>query len=148
MLQHPGACTLKIIRKVQVIVYTRTPDVAVLLLRRPPERGHIWQPVTGKLESADPGFAEGARRELLEETGIDGAGRVIETAVEFRFKKKDQDVVERVMGVELAGQLPVRISAEHVEYAWLPRAEALDRLYWDINKEGVRQVLDATLRKA
>ena len=86
MRGHPWVCTFKMIRKVQVIVYTRTPDVAVLLLRRPPEHGHIWQPVTGKLEPDDPGFAEGARRELLEETGIDAAGRVIETDLEFRFQ--------------------------------------------------------------
>ena len=136
------------IRKVQVIVYTRTPDVAVLLLRRGPERGHIWQPVTGKLEPDDAGPVDGARRELLEETGIDGVVRVIEPDLEFRFRKEDQDVVERVIGVELAGQLPVRLSAEHVEYAWVQEAEAVDRLYWDINKEGVRQVLDAALGNA
>ena len=142
MLRRP----LKMIRKVQVIVYTRAPEVAVLLLRRGPERGHVWQPVTGKLEPTDPGFAEGARRELMEETGIDRVVRVIETDLEFRFRKNGQDVVERVIGMELAGELPIRLSAEHVEYAWMQEAEALDRLYWDINKEGLRQVLDAAPR--
>ena len=134
------------IRKVQVIVYTLTPKVAVLLLRRGPERDHIWQTVTGSLEPDDEGFAEGARRELLEETGIETAANIIEIGLEFRFKKKNECIVERVIGVELTGRVPVRLSEEHVEYAWLGEAEALERLYWSTNKEGVRQVLNAALR--
>jgi len=134
------------IRKVQVIVYTLTPNVAVLLLRRGPERDHIWQTVTGSLEPDDEGFTEGARRELLEETGIETAANIIEIGLEFRFKKKNECIVERVIGVELTGRVPVRLSEEHVEYAWLGEAEALERLYWSTNKEGVRHVLDAALR--
>ncbi|HSN69507.1 MAG TPA: lipoyl(octanoyl) transferase LipB [Thermoanaerobaculia bacterium] len=48
----------------------------VLLLRRHPDRGEFWQPVTGRIEPGEtPG--EAARRELAEETGCDATPREI-----------------------------------------------------------------------
>ena len=129
------------IRKVQVIVYLRKPQLLVLLLWRPPERGHIWQPVTGKIEPEDEDFVEAGRREVLEETGIGQVARVLDPATEFRFGKNNQEVVEHLVGIELESPPPVHLSDEHIDYAWLEPPEALDRLHWEINKEGLRKIL-------
>ena len=47
-----------------------TPALDVLLIRRTGGEGH-WQSVTGSKDALDEPFAETARREVAEETGID-----------------------------------------------------------------------------
>jgi 8-oxo-dGTP pyrophosphatase MutT (NUDIX family) len=138
----------KVKRKVQIVVFTRTPETRVLILRRPPDRGSIWQPVTGNVDSRDLSLVEAARRELSEETGITQVRAIRDTGVDFHFRKGDADVVERLIAVETPGIMDVVISDEHVAAAWLPADAALDRMEWETNREGVRRVLtDPTDRR-
>ena len=127
------------ILKVQVIVYCPEPELMFLLLRRGPERGRIWQPVTGKVEPGDADLAAAAARELAEETGIEGA-RLFDTGVEFRFEKDGGTVAERLFRAELDAPEPVRLSGEHVEYAWRDAGEAAVLLDWPIHRTGVDRV--------
>lgn len=53
-----------------VLVVIHTPALDVLLIRRTGGEGH-WQSVTGSKDTLDEPFAETARREVAEETGID-----------------------------------------------------------------------------
>eukprot|EP01042_Synura_sphagnicola_P018610 gene18611-biopygen18405 len=53
-----------------VLVVIHTPALEVLLIRRTGGEGH-WQSVTGSKDALDEPFAETARREVAEETGID-----------------------------------------------------------------------------
>lgn len=123
-------------------MYTRHPRLQILVLRRPPSRGHIWQPVTGNVDPSDNSLVEAARRELAEETGIGHPLDVVDTQVDFTFQRGRAEVRERLIGVETGGPEDVVLSDEHVDYAWLPPDEAARRLEWEIHREGVRCVID------
>ena len=53
-----------------VLVVIHTPALDVLLIRRTGGEGH-WQSVTGSKDALEEPFAETARREVAEETGMD-----------------------------------------------------------------------------
>jgi 8-oxo-dGTP pyrophosphatase MutT (NUDIX family) len=127
--------------KVQVIVYCRTPEIRILLLQRPEDRGHVWQPVTGNMEPQDGHYVHAARRELEEETGISDVLHLVETGLEFHFQKDGRPVREYLVGAEVARFHAVRLSEEHVAFAWLSPSEAEARLTWDIHREGIQAVL-------
>ena len=57
---------------VSVLVVIHTPDLHVLVMERADHPG-FWQSVTGSCETLDEPLADTARREALEETGIDAA---------------------------------------------------------------------------
>lgn len=128
-------------RKVQVIVFTRQPDLLVLMLRRPIDRDHIWQPVTGNVDDSDTSFKNTARRELVEETGIVNLVEVIDMNFDFQFKKGTARILERLIAAEIRAPVPIVLSSEHVDYAWLSPDDAVERLEWKSNKEGVRRVI-------
>ncbi len=110
-------------------------DGRVLLLRRTPQRGGFWQPVTGRIEAFEEPVAA-ARRELLEETGAD----VEVTPLGYRhgFAIEPGLVREAVPGVMVAeetafaARLPpgfaCRLSDEHTEHAWFTREDAQEKL--------------------
>lgn len=130
------------IRKVQVIVYTRGPHPEILLLKRPPERGSIWQPVTGKVEPEDADTLATARRELAEETGIRAVEAMEDLDCEFRFSKKGTPVSERLLAARVGAGVPVTLSSEHVDFAWFSPENARDRLDWDIHRQGLGRLLE------
>ena len=53
-----------------MLVVVHTPALEVLLIERADKPGY-WQSVTGSLDTPDEPLATTARREVLEETGID-----------------------------------------------------------------------------
>jgi dATP pyrophosphohydrolase len=127
--------------KVQVVVLLRCPRPEVLLLKRPPELGSIWQPVTGSLEPQDTTVLAGARRELLEETGIHHVDALEDMHYEFRFEKPNAEFREHLVAAELVQKPQIVLSSEHIEFEWLDPARALQRVAWDSNRHCIERVL-------
>jgi dATP pyrophosphohydrolase len=114
---------------VLVIVYT-TPGEVLMLQRVEP--ADFWQSVTGSLRWGETAAAA-ARRELLEETGIDQ--EPLDCRLSNRFpihpawlRRYAPDVtcnLEHVFRVECPVRPAVTLNPhEHSSYRWLPRAAA------------------------
>lgn len=145
----------KIPESVLVVVYT--PALDVLLLRRvqdAPEGGPFWQSVTGSKDFPSEAWAETARREAWEETGIradDEAAVLDDWALEnvytiypqwqHRYAPGVWRNVERVFGLCVAHKPAVRLSPqEHSAYCWLPWRAAAQRCYSASNAEAILQL--------
>jgi 8-oxo-dGTP pyrophosphatase MutT (NUDIX family) len=119
-------------RYVQVHVHRRCGEgTEYLLLRRAedePLHPGLWQMVTGTLEPDERALAC-ARRELLEETGIE-PNRLVVVPYVASFFSPVEDAVHMipVFAAEAAGDAPVRLSREHQDFIWLPYSEARKRL--------------------
>jgi lipoyl(octanoyl) transferase len=128
-----------------VSVVPIAPDGRVLILRRGPDRGGFWQPVTGRLEPGEePGAA--AARELREETGFDlpvwPLGYVHAFALSPDVNRVRDGALVIVEETAFAAAVPradaPRLSEEHAEFAWLPQDEALGRLPFAGLRKAVR----------
>lgn len=147
---------------VSVLVVIHTRDLRVLILERADRAAH-WQSVTGSLDALDEAPVEAARREVLEETGIDAAhdGQLVDWnhAIEYtiyahwrhRYAPDVTRNVEHWFGLTLPDDFPerdrVRVAArEHLQYAWLPFREAAARCFSPSNAEAILQLPDRCQR--
>lgn len=131
---------------VLVLVHTRSGEV--LLLERALRPG-FWQSVTGSVDQMDEPLESAARREVLEETGIDAAsGRLARWNVVYTFEIYAQwrsrfapgvlHNVEHVFALELTERLPVRLAPdEHIAYGWLPWREAAAKCFSWSNRDAI-----------
>lgn len=136
-----------------VLVVIHTPDLQVLMLERA-DRPGFWQSVTGSLDAPDEPLAETARREVLEETGIDIAavdGRLLDWQLRnvyeiypvwrHRYAPGVTHNTEHVFGLTVPAGTPVRLAPrEHLQYRWLPWREAADLCFSPSNAEAVLQL--------
>jgi len=117
-----------------------------LLLKRTPERGGYWQPITGSVESTDASLNDAAYREMLEETGIgkEGVIRVIENVHVFTWIDEGETKTEHVFCFEVAPDAKVRLDVnvckEHDEYKWVAFEEALKQIEYDTQKDAFRKL--------
>jgi len=137
----------KIPVSVLVVIYTQKLDV--LLLERADHPG-FWQSVTGSCDTPDEPLMVTAQREVMEETGIDAS------AYELRdwHLQNQYDIYERwrhryppgtlrntehVFGLKVPTTLAVKLSArEHLNYLWLPWAEAAEKCFSTSNKAAIQ----------
>ena len=125
---------------VEAYVFVAAP-ARFLILRRPPERGRIWVPVSGKVEPTDPDLESALRRELAEETGFTRFRRLFSLHWHVRFDGPDGRPWRlHAYGVELAREEPPVLSREHEAFEWVDRDEALRRLHYEDNREAVRRL--------
>lgn len=131
---------------VLVLVYTATGEV--LLMERTQPIG-FWQSVTGSLQW-DELPAVAARRELLEETGIDAEPRDCQRINRFPIlpawrARYHPDVIENIEHV-FALALPARCaivlnSGEHSQYVWLDAAAAVQRCASWTNAQAIENIV-------
>jgi dATP pyrophosphohydrolase len=137
-------------RPVSVLVVVYTPALEVLLIERA-DRPGFWQSVTGS-QIAGESLEETARRELLEETGLDaaqyglsdwGKHNVFEIYPHWRHRYEPGIThnTEHVFGLEVPERVPIALSPrEHTAFAWLPWREAADRAFSWTNAEAILEL--------
>ncbi len=132
----------KIPRSVLVVIHT--PALEVLLIERADKPGY-WQSVTGSLDAEDEVLEQTARREVLEETGIDVAqigpaagARLrdwqltntyeIYPTWRHRYAPGVTQNTEHVFGLTVPAGTPVVLAPrEHLAWLWLPWKQAAER---------------------
>jgi lipoyl(octanoyl) transferase len=133
------------LRLIQVLAHD---GERVLLLHRKPERGNVWQPVTGSIEEAEsPESCAG--RELFEETGQ----RVEPEPMNLRqsFMIDSQYLAARFPAPIVADQIAfaarldpeavIHLDAdEHDDHGWFTFAEAYDKIKWTDDREALEQL--------
>lgn len=137
-----------------VLVVIHTPALDVLMLERA-DRPGFWQSVTGSRDHVDEPLPETARREVLEETGIDVKALAPEALADWqvaniyeiypvwrhRYAPGVTRNTEHVFGLTVPDRLPVRLAPrEHVQHRWLPWREAADLCFSPSNAEAILQL--------
>ncbi len=136
---------------VSVLVVIHSADLQVLLLERA-DRPGFWQSVTGSRDPDEVLLGATARREVMEETGIDA------TEFELRdWQKQNQYEIyphwrgryapgvthntEHVFSLCLPAPQPVVLAPrEHLHYEWLPWRDAADKVFSWSNAEAIREL--------
>jgi len=132
---------------VSVLVVIHTPALEILLLERAAHPG-FWQSVTGSREGNEA-LSETARREVLEETGIDAPladfsdwslSNSFEIFSEWRHRYAPGVThnVEHVFSLCISAPIEVTTApAEHRAWQWLPLREAADRCFSWTNRDAI-----------
>ena len=134
-------------RPVSVLVVIHTPSLDILLLERAAHPGY-WQSVTGSQENGEA-LIDTARREVLEETGLDSAHfqlsdwqqtNTFEIFPEWRHRYAPgvTENTEHVFSLEVPAIQPVTLApAEHLAYAWLTWQKAAERCFSWSNRDAI-----------
>ena len=134
-------------KPVSVLVVIHTPALEVLLLERASHPGY-WQSVTGSQEG-DENLIDTARREVLEETGLDTRRYVLtdwqltntfEIFPEWRHRYAPGITSNRehVFGLMVPAPVPVTLApGEHLAYRWLPWRQAANECFSWSNRDAI-----------
>jgi lipoyl(octanoyl) transferase len=115
-----------------------TPPLELLLFRRPPARGRIWVPVSGKVDPTDADYEAAIRRELREETALVEPRRLHPLDWHIRFRADNGEVWRlHAFGVEVARDFVPTLSPEHDAFRWLDVAAARSLLHFEDNRLAV-----------
>lgn len=119
----------------------------VLLLQRMDDAS-FWQSVTGALEEGELPI-ETAYREVFEETGIDAKSLglrinnhhkqnkyIIRKRWQHRYPPGTEHNIEHVFSLKVRSNTPISLT-EHLQYEWVSKEEALQRLWSPSNREAV-----------
>lgn len=108
--------TLK--KKVQVVIIAEGDLLLFEFNNQIPNNYVGFQNITGSVENEES-YYEAALRELEEEAGV--AADVIDTELEFTFHDRwGKNCVEKVYLCHLDKKPEIVLSAEHLNYKWVP----------------------------
>lgn len=123
--------------KVEGIIFSKVDgDFKFLIIKRVPEDGDFWQPLTESLEDGES-IEECLKRGIKEELGLSEIIRVTERLWSFPWEnKRGEPNIDLVYGVEILFDAPVKINPkEHSEFKWCTFDEAMSLLGKDNNKK-------------
>ncbi len=110
----------------------------VLLLQYP--QGH-WDLPKGHVETKDENRIETAKRELMEETGIDDLNFIdgFEFRTEYTYQHKGKNRDKEVWWfIANTDEIDVILSHEHRDYLWLEWEQAIEQITHDEGKGVLR----------
>lgn len=128
---------LQVEKSAGAVVFYRGAEIEYLLIR-----STYWEFPKGLIDAKES-EGDAARREVLEETGLD-----VEFVGEFRktvqyfYRRKQNGALVKKYVVYFLGEAKtrdVRFSWEHQEAQWLPYAQALEMLPYENAREILRQ---------
>jgi 8-oxo-dGTP pyrophosphatase MutT (NUDIX family) len=127
---------------VEAYLFAR-PPLVLLLFQRPPSRGSIWVPISGKVDPTDADFEAAVRRELAEETGLRTPHRLFALDWHVPFTADNGERWRlHAYGVEVERGFQPVLSDEHVASEWLGLDEARGRLHYPDNRAALDRLLD------
>ncbi len=113
--------------QVEIIVFKKEGnELLFLILKRAPQRGEFWQPITGGVEENET-FEEAAIREVGEEIGINNDIKLIDFGYSFEFFDHGENHFEKVFGLEVNPETKIVISEEHTEFKWVSGQTAIEQ---------------------
>jgi 8-oxo-dGTP pyrophosphatase MutT (NUDIX family) len=112
----------------------------VLLLERPSRRGGGEHPVTGKAHAGEKAAAC-ARREALEETGLEG--ELVELGHAHRYQGRKNLFEEHSFLLRAPRGATPTLSDEHVAFRWATPEDARKVLHWIAHREALDLALHA-----
>ena len=123
------------------------PEPEILLIRRAPGRilPGLWQCVSGSLEDGER-VAEGALREVIEETGFGGGAILafydLDLVNQFHEPSVDAVMTSAVFAVRVRPAAEVRLSHEHDGARWLPLNDAHREVIWPGYRTAIERIRD------
>ena len=135
---------------VEVVVFRIEHDVPEFLLLKRSDHDALypgmWQVVTGSVHAAETGN-NAAVRELREETGL-SAERfwVVPHVGAFFDHRHDAVHLTPFFAAQVLAGIDPTLSMEHSAHVWLRYQDALQRLVWPSQREGLRVVYDVIIR--
>jgi 8-oxo-dGTP pyrophosphatase MutT (NUDIX family) len=119
-----------------------SPPLELLLFRRPPARGRIWVPVSGKVETTDRDLASALCREVEEETGfVARPDRLIDLDWQVPFRMDSGETWRlHAFALEVPRSFVPRLSPEHEAFEWVSAEESVRRLHFEDNRAAVERL--------
>lgn len=134
--------------QVQGIVFKRESDkFFYLVLKRNPEKGGYWQPITGGINE-DEAPRDAISREVSEELNIEAPKKIVDIDYSFSFTlASGKSLTEYVFGIEITPDQEFNLSKEHTESKWLLYQQASEILEWDTNKKALRHLNEYLIKE-
>ncbi len=108
---------------------------------------NIWQFITGSIEENEKAI-DAAIREVIEETGIKPTAIwVVPYILSFYDANSDTINICPLFAAEINENIPVQLSDEHDDFGWLTLDEAIAKLVWHNQREGIRIVNDQIVNR-
>lgn len=142
-------------RSISALTYRKgEKGLEILMMLRQPDQGLWWSSVTGMIEAGESPL-EAAKRELKEETGLEGRFG------DFNFEHSfwlDPEIIELSKGephfnrehcfyVEVDAHSEVQLNREeHSDYRWCGFDEAMDLMGWDGGKVMLKRLVREVVR--
>lgn len=130
-------------KKIQAIVYRiNNNQIEYLALKRTKEKGSIWQPVTGNVNSNEE-VKNCCIREIKEEIGVKNIIKIHENINSFKYfsEIKNKELEEFVFGIEINPNDKITLQQEpyieHDDYIWVSYDGAFELFEFISQKESL-----------